>query len=279
MVRSGTVGRTLLDRAVVLTLLGAAFPLVGGPHDLTRVGRVWVPGASSTCAVCHATHGGEVRSLTLRPRSLTPQAFQTRAAGVSDRNLACLRCHTRWSSLRQELPDLQGSMPESRFLGFDLTDDHPVDVRAPEPIGLGRDGRVPLEESRLLCVTCHEPHRSEYPALLRRPVPEICQECHTAADVHYGHSVSACATCHRLHGAALPHLLEPAKTRTACVACHSEISPDHPAGSPPPRRPARALQPMRPPTDAPGPSPIPPPEDLACSKCHRFHELTRGGPP
>ncbi|GBC84184.1 hypothetical protein HRbin11_00606 [bacterium HR11] len=281
MVRNRTVGYAFLDRAVVLTLLGAALPLAGGPHDLTRPGRVWVPGASSTCEVCHATHGGEVRSLTLRPRFLNAQTFLTRAAGVSDRNLACLRCHTRWSILRQEIPDLQGPMPETRFLEFDLTDDHPVDVRAPTPVGLVRGVQTPLEEDRLLCVTCHEPHQSEHRPLLRRPAPELCRGCHTADDIHYGHSVTACVSCHRLHGAVQPPLLDPAKVQAACAVCHPDVPPDHPASGPRPSppRPTRVLKPMGPAADAPVPGPTPPVDTLTCSKCHRFHQPTRGGRP
>ncbi len=54
------------------------------------------------------------------------------------------------------------------------------------------------------CVECHEMHRSEYPALLKMPVVELCIECHEEAEdlsqpAHAGDQANRCTVCHDPH--------------------------------------------------------------------------------
>lgn len=144
------IGSMRTPGVIALILVGSSISIVGGPHDLTRFGRVWVPNAASPCQVCHQSHGGTPQALTRPLRFLSSRGYLTWYAPVSDRNLACLRCHTRWSVLRQELPDLQGTMPESRLLDFNLTDDHPLDVRV-SPLHRGRRRRSPASSRKTAC--------------------------------------------------------------------------------------------------------------------------------
>ncbi len=46
-------------------------------------------------------------------------------------------------------------------------------------MGLGKAGMLPLGSGgKMLCITCHMPHGSRYPYVLRKEETELCQSCH-----------------------------------------------------------------------------------------------------
>lgn len=54
------------------------------------------------------------------------------------------------------------------------------------------------------CDECHEPHRSEWPGLLRTPVLDTCVECHDepedlSEEAHGSDGVEKCTACHDPH--------------------------------------------------------------------------------
>ena len=69
------------------------------------------------------------------------------------------------------------------------------------------------------CTLCHTPHGSNQPALLRKRVPQLCQECHDPA----GHPSA------RYDGSKLP---SPFMQVKGCLNCHSAVhGSNHPSGS------------------------------------------------
>ncbi len=63
------------------------------------------------------------------------------------------------------------------------------------------------------CVICHEPHRSENPFLLKKPVPEMCYLCHDAKDIaridsHDKPTYARCTDCHSGHSSQANDLLK-----------------------------------------------------------------------
>ncbi len=38
--------------------------------------------------------------------------------------------------------------------------------------------KLPLTNGRMTCITCHDPHKNAYGALLRLPGTELCLDCH-----------------------------------------------------------------------------------------------------
>ncbi len=63
----------------------------------------------------------------------------------------CLSCHTAHQSLAN----------------------HPTGVIPQNPAP-----GLPLDQGRLTCTTCHDPHRNRFGALLRLPQTELCVVCH-----------------------------------------------------------------------------------------------------
>lgn len=69
------------------------------------------------------------------------------------------------------------------------------------------------------CALCHDPHGSNQPALLRKRVPQLCQECHDPS----GHPSV------RYDGGKLP---SPFMSAKGCLNCHSAVhGSNHPSGS------------------------------------------------
>jgi predicted CXXCH cytochrome family protein len=103
------------------------------------------------------------------------------------------------------------------------------------------------------CLTCHAPHRSKAPGLLRKPAVELCAECHDPSDQAFAARHGAldeprtpCTACHSGHGGDRRAYLRPHEELT-CAPCH---------------RPA--LQPVR--------HPHGPVEAGLCSQCHQAHD-------
>lgn len=69
-----------------------------------------------------------------------------------------------------------------------------------------------------MCAYCHEPHRSEHPAVLRDRQPDICFNCHDPQRLaedpfHLANAAdTACSTCHDPHAAGNRLLLADART-------------------------------------------------------------------
>lgn len=61
--------------------------------------------------------------------------------------------------------------------------------------------------ARGACLACHEPHRSDYPDLLRMPKTEVCESCHTGEELEQAHTLEngtidyaeKCLSCHNVH--------------------------------------------------------------------------------
>ena len=254
--------RVIISKGMVLIGLLFQITFMDGPHNLTRPRShgVWLPGTASPCRICHASHngGGEV----LTPVEVGSEAgrYLMDRGAVSDRDLTCLQCHTTPGLLLSRLPGLVGETPPEMFLGWDLTDDHPLGVETRDPMSSSRlaGSYGVVDRETLRCATCHDPHQSPEPAMLREPVQDLCSSCHTLYPQPRGHNYGDCVACHRAHGRAAPEFLDPAGVNETCRSCHPALPASHPAVSP---LQSRQPQPAAVPETAPG----------LCSRCHSYH--------
>ena len=79
------------------------------------------------------------------------------------------------------------------------------------------------------CAACHDPHGTEFDALLVAAPGGICLECHDAEDTDEQHPIPVsradCRSCHEAHGSENPHMLRGVSQHTpfeegSCEACH-----------------------------------------------------------
>ncbi len=88
---------------------------------------------------------------------------------------------------------------------------------------------APVEKH--LCATCHDPHSSDQPKLLRKPEQELCSSCHTDRKggmkkyTHGPFAVGACQICHASHSSKNANLLRQ-PGRELCLGCHVQELPE-----------------------------------------------------
>jgi predicted CXXCH cytochrome family protein len=98
-----------------------------------------------------------------------------------------------------------------------------------------------------MCTSCHDPHQSDNPKILKEPMPEVCYTCHDKAKftkkyLHKVINVVGCGTCHSPHASNNPALLPSSKTEV-CISCHkSQASGTHVVAIP---GPSRRLHPIK----------------------------------
>jgi DmsE family decaheme c-type cytochrome len=92
---------------------------------------------------------------------------------------------------------------------------------------LMRSSHMPLREGKMDCVSCHNPHGTVTPALLKEnSVNETCYTCHAEkrGPFLWEHPpvMESCANCHDPHGSNHERMLKVAKPRL-CQQCHVEV--------------------------------------------------------
>jgi DmsE family decaheme c-type cytochrome len=165
---------------------------------------------------------------------------------VEKRNAVCLQCHQKGARLFW-----QGSQHESRDVActnchkimedvspkFQLAKETVLDTcgqchQQKKAQAMSRSSHMPLREGKMTCTSCHNPHGTVTPALLREPgLNETCYRCHTEKRgpflwIHAPVQES-CANCHEPHGSNWEKMLKAAKPRL-CQQCHSPGS-GHPS--------------------------------------------------
>ena len=164
------------------------------------------------------------------------------------RNQVCLNCHTKGDRLLWE-----GSAHESRDVGCTTCHKVMVDVsprsqlaKATELEMCGtchlerraqqmRSSHMPLREGKMTCTSCHAPHGSVTPALLKEnSTNDACYACHAEkrGPFLWEHApvVESCTNCHDAHGSNHDKMLKVQVPRL-CQQCHIESRhPTNPYG-------------------------------------------------
>jgi len=91
---------------------------------------------------------------------------------------------------------------------------------------LMRSSHMPLREEKITCTSCHSPHGTTTPAMLREDsVNENCYTCHAEKRGPYlwEHApvIEGCSNCHEPHGSTNPRLLK-LRVPRLCQQCHIE---------------------------------------------------------
>lgn len=200
-----------------------------------------------TCQGCHGPSEAHIKGGEGDHRPRPDHIFGTvthtyKPDGAEAQSDQCLGCHQ--TGLREHW---SGSQHESQ--GIPCATCHtvhaprdPVLAKATQPevcftchkeqrAQIHRLSAHPLEDGKMACTDCHNPHGSMGPKLLAREnVPELCLTCHAEkrGPFLWEHQPVSddCTNCHTPHGSSNPTLL---KTRVPflCQDCHTG---DHASG-------------------------------------------------
>ncbi len=188
--------------------LNAVAPeLCGSCHDLTESKLVDThrgqPFAKADCTGCHDPHSSDA-----------PKLLQTYLHPAFDAD-SCATCH--------EAPQngeirLTSSSPNALCAQCHAEEE--------DRWGKAKSKHSLLAASEDSCLTCHNPHATSRPRLLKATQPKLCDGCHgVAEDKRFVHEPAqvGCTICHDPHASDSPKNLR-ASVNQLCMECHSKNS-------------------------------------------------------
>jgi DmsE family decaheme c-type cytochrome len=202
----------------------------------TRHGTTQVADANGAvgCETCHgpgAAHAesGDITKIRV-PRTL-PEAEQS---------AACLTCHERdershWQGSPHDGRGLscltchkihQAGKPHQALLTKATEFDTCGSCHLRRKSALMRSAHMPMREGTMTCSSCHNPHGSTGPSLLKQEsINDNCYTCHAEkkAPMLWEHPPvkENCLACHDPHGSLHPRM-QIAKQPRLCQQCHDE---------------------------------------------------------
>jgi len=210
----------------------------------TRMGRIFLlqarsPKEANACETCHGpgkAHvdggGGKGKGgmITFAKNDPTP---------VAKRNEICLGCHTKgarifWQGSPHESRDVActncHAVMENHSPQHQLAKENEIETcgtcHIQKRAQTMRSSHMPVREGKMTCTSCHNPHGSVTPSLLKGPsLNDTCFTCHAEkrGPFLWSHQpvVESCANCHDPHGTNHDAMLKLPKPRL-CQQCHSE---------------------------------------------------------
>ena len=219
----------------------------------TRMGRLFLHQARNTaeglgCENCHGPGKAHVDAGGGKGKGQLITFAKNDPTPVERRNDVCLACHTKGDRLFWK-----GSAHDSRDVActscHKVMEDHSprnqlalsteletcgtchLQKRAAQM----RSSHMPLREGKMTCSSCHNPHGTVTPTLLKEnSLNDSCYRCHTEkrGPFLWTHAPvpESCSNCHDPHGSNHESMLKVAKPRL-CQQCHIESRhPTNPYG-------------------------------------------------
>ncbi|MEN8183367.1 MAG: DmsE family decaheme c-type cytochrome [Myxococcota bacterium] len=202
-------------------------------------------GSAHQCQACHGPSAAHLEEPAPgQPRAPVAVSFGPDAP-IAPQNEACLACHEgggrmNWAGSGHERQNLACASCHDAHVQED-----PVLRKDIDPMIFARDGQAkvcfschmeqraqvqqrvsshPLREGKMECSSCHNPHGSIGPGLLKRPtLNETCYQCHAEkrGPFLWEHAPvrEDCSLCHTPHGSNHPVLLR-TRVPQLCQQCH-----------------------------------------------------------
>jgi DmsE family decaheme c-type cytochrome len=190
-----------------------------------------------TCTNCH---GESDEHLHYKGKDKPPSPDRTfrknTKTAVSDRNAACLSCHetdrnrTHWTGSQHDTEDIactschQVHTKNDRVLNKVTQTEVCYSCHKTERAQSHKVSTHPLDAGKLACSSCHNPHGSAGPKLMKKnTVNETCHTCHAEkrGPFLFEHQpvTEDCLSCHTPHGSNISPLLK-SRPPALCDECH-----------------------------------------------------------
>ena len=215
----------------------------------TKMGRIFIknPRDEREGRGCENCHGPSKLHVTTAGKIVGGLIVFTKGTSnpVAQRNQVCLTCHTKgarvfWEGSSHEASDI--ACTNCHTVMKDISNRHQL-TKASELDTCGtchlrqraeqmRNSHMPVREGKMTCTSCHNPHGTATPALLKEnSINDTCYACHAEkrGPFLWEHPpvLESCTNCHSPHGSNHEKMLKLAKPRL-CSQCHNEIRA-HPA--------------------------------------------------
>lgn len=210
----------------------------------TKMGRLFLkhPRNTKESAACESCHGpGKAHADAGGGKNVGGliSFVKNDPTPVERRNAACLACHTKgdrlfWQGSSHDSRDvactnchkLMEAVSAKSQLAKETVIDTCGQCHAQKRAQTMRSSHMPLREGKMTCTSCHNPHGTVTPALLKeQSLNDTCYRCHAEKRGPYlwAHAPvqESCANCHDPHGSNHERMLKVAKPRL-CQQCHIE---------------------------------------------------------
>jgi len=194
-----------------------------------------------TCTSCHGDSEAHINvPKEAKDRPKPDRTFvRSSTTSIAARNTACLACHQggkriHWSMGAHAAGDVACTSCHKVHIARD-----PVRVKTTQAdicfschkeqrAQMRRPSRHPIEEGKVVCSDCHNPHGTAGPKLLNRDsVNDTCFQCHMEKRGPFVRSHEPvqedCTICHNPHGTTNPNLLK-IRPPFLCQSCHQPSS-------------------------------------------------------
>ena len=198
-------------------------------------------GRTPTCTSCHGSSDRHVaESGGVKPDIIFAKVGKT---GSEEQAGACLACHQNddkrmhWSGSLHQTNDVTCSSchtvhaPKDPVLSKVTQTQACYSCHKEQRAQMKRISRHPVEEGKVACSSCHNPHGGTGPSnLVEASDNETCYNCHKDKRAQMSrishHPVPegklACSSCHNPHGGKGPSNLIEASVNETCYSCHAE---------------------------------------------------------
>ncbi len=190
-----------------------------------------------TCTSCHGkseTHANMPPDMKERPK--TERSFVKKSSTpAASQNQACLTCHQggkriHWAGSTHAASDLSCASCHQVHTAHDKVRDKLTQAETcyachkEKRAQFNRPSRHPLNEGKVACSDCHNPHGSAGRAkMVRDNVNDTCYTCHMEKRGPFVRNHQPvqedCSICHNPHGTTTPNLLK-ARPPFLCQQCH-----------------------------------------------------------
>ncbi len=192
------------------------------------------PANAGACSTCHGdgtahveAGGGKGVGGIINPAS--------KSLSSDAKNSACLTCHQggkriHWAGSTHAASDVSCTSCHQVHTAHDKTRDKLTQAETcfachkEKRAEFNRPSRHPLQEGKVTCSDCHNPHGSAGPKKLARDnVNDTCYTCHMEKRGPFVRNHQPvqedCSICHNPHGTTTPNLLK-ARVPFLCQSCH-----------------------------------------------------------
>jgi DmsE family decaheme c-type cytochrome len=194
-----------------------------------------------TCTSCHGesdTHANKPEGVTERPKP--ERSFgKLSTTPMAERSSACLTCHQggnriHWARSAHSGAEVACSSCHQIHTAQDKARDKRTQTEVcftchkEQRAMMRRPSRHPIDEGKVACSDCHNPHGTAGPKqLVRDNVNDTCYTCHMEKRGPFIRTHEPvqedCSICHNPHGSTNPNLLK-IRPPFLCQSCHQATS-------------------------------------------------------